>query len=255
MDYKCKAEVTIECNGFKGNYVGSDETAAPVQPVVVPEFGADDFSSFKYPEFDAASTIVIDCSKLEEGSVVMESSPNSKYHIFNKDGNTVNVGHGVFKLAQGTKADGSPLFHYYFDVANVNKSIASNYGEEYKIASYDDCYMTWSFTVTEAGTYTIGSYMRLKNNADRRCMIQIDDQAPFVLHYTLTADEVASVNDDAATTQGAYMLWDGVEVELEAGEHLLTYTLPSAEYRLDAEGKDITSSWHWRTIYLMKKAA
>ena len=178
-----------------------------------------------------------------------------KFNLFNKDNTAGAAAHGVYKLKQGTLADGSNLYHYYIDFGNVNKKIESIYGAEYKIAALEDCYIRWTFTVTEAGTYTFGSYMRLKNEADRRCQIQIDDKTPFIMHYTLTKEEVASVNDDAATTQGAYMLWDGVEVELEAGEHTITYTLPSAEYRTDADGKDITSSWHWRTIYVMKKAA
>ena len=185
----------------------------------------------------------------------MTVAEGSKYNLFNKDNNAGPAAHGIYKLQQGNNPDGSALFHYYIDFGNVNKKIESIYGAEYKIDSVDDCYIRWTFTVTEAGTYTFGSYMRLKNNADRRCQIQIDDQTPFIMHYTLSADDVASVNDDAATTQGAYMIWDGVEVELEAGEHTITYTLPSAEYRQDADGKDVTSSWHWRTIYVMKKAA
>ena len=266
MDYKCKftgtitvgevtktdeAGATTTVPGNQGDYVGNTPDFAPTQPVIIPELTGEDFSAFKYPEFDNA--IVIEAASAEAGSVVMTATENKAYHIFNKDGSTGAAAHGIYKLAQGTNPDGTPLYHYYIDLSNVNKSIASNYGDEYKIDTTEDCYIRWTFTVTEAGTYTFGSYMRLKNNADRACQIQIDDQTPFIMHYTLSADEV--VNDDASTTQGAYMLWDGVEVELEAGEHTITYTLPSAEYRQDADGKDVTSSWHWRTIYVMKKAA
>ena len=64
------------------------------------------------------------------------------------------------------------------------------------------------------------------------------------MHYTLDSD-LSAIKDD---THGTYLTWDGVEVELEAGEHTITYSIPSEEYRTS------TSSWHWRTIFLMKKA-
>ena len=68
------------------------------------------------------------------------------------------------------------------------------------------------------------------------------------MHYTLTADEVKSVSDgiEKTETQGTYLMWDGVEAELEVGEHTITYSFPAE--------RTASSSWHWRTIYLMKKA-
>ena len=86
--------------------------------------------------------------------------------------------------------------------------------------------------------------MRLKKNGDRACQIQFDDQAPLIMHYTLDAD-ISAIQD---STQGSYLTWDGVEVELAAGEHTVTYSIPAADLRTT------TSSWHWRTIFLMKKA-
>ena len=211
------------------------EAVDPNAPVIVPDFTVEDLSK-EMPEAFKNATIVIEASSCETNSVVMTVAENQKYHIFNKDNNAGAAGHGVYKLIQ----DG--IYHYYLDFGNVNKTIASNYGDEYKIASADDCYIRWTFTVTEAGTYTFGSYMRIKNNSARVCQIQIDDQTPLVMNYTLTAEDVTAVQD---ATQGAYIIWDGVEVELEAGEHTITYTLPLERAN--------SSSWHWRTIYLMKK--
>jgi hypothetical protein len=168
----------------------------------------------------------------------MTNTEGSKYHLFNKDNNAGAAGHGVYKLIQ----DG--VFHYYIDMASVNKTIEKEYGADYKIAAVEDCYIRWTFTVTEAGTYTFGSYMRLKDGKDRCCQIQIDDQAPLVMHYTISDDEVKALRDE---TQGLYLNWDGVEVELEAGDHTITYSFPAE--------RTAASSWHWRTIFLTKKAA
>ena len=262
MDYKCKFTGTITVGevtktdesgatttvpGQKGDYVGNNPDLAPEQPTIVPEFTGEDFSTVKFPEFDAPGTIVIEASSAEAGSVIMTSTENKAYHLFNKDGNTGAAAHGIYKLIQ----DG--IYHYYIDLSNVNKSIEKEYGADYKIESLDDCYIRWTFTVTEAGTYTVGSYMRIKNNADRQCQVQFDDQTPLIMHYTLTEEE-ALVKDNVVlgtlqdATQGCYMMWDGVEVYLEAGEHTLTYSIP-------ADHPEKWSSWHWRTIYLMKKAA
>ena len=266
MDYKCKFMGTITCEGdiivsetetrpaIKGEFVGSMPEFKPEQPIIIPELTGEDFSSLKFPEFDAPGTIVIEGPSCEAGSVSMTVEADKKYNLFNKDGNTGAAAHGIYKLAQGTNADGSNLFHYYVDFNNVNNKIAKEYGDEYKIAALEDCYIRWTFTVTEAGTYTFGSYMRLKKNDDRACQIQIDDNTPFIMHYTLTADEAndkytGSVQDNTNNTQGSYLMWDGVEAELEVGEHTITYSIPAEAYRTS------TSSWHWRTIYVMKKAA
>ena len=251
MDYKCKFTGTLTVtepgdSEWKSEYIASDLDFKPTQPTIIPEFTGEDFSSLKFPEFENA-TIVIDGANCEAGSVVMTNTEGSKYHIFNKDNNAGAAAHGVYKLIQ----DG--IFHYYLDPNSVNKTIETEYGADYKIASVDDCYIRWSFTVTEAGTYTVGSYMRIKDNGDRLCQVQFDDQTPLIMHYTLTKDEALVENkvvkgsiQDA--TQGSYLMWDGVEVYLEAGEHTLTYSIPSTH-------GEKWSSWHWRTIYLMKKAA
>ena len=253
MDYKCKFNGTITATTpseggeiWTGDYVSNIENFQPTQPIIVPEFTGEDFSPIKFPEFENA-TIVIDGANCEAGSVVMTNTEGSKYHIFNKDNNAGAAAHGVYKLIQ----DG--IFHYYIDPNSVNKTIETEYGADYKIASVDDCYIRWSFTVTEAGTYTVGSYMRIKDNGDRLCQVQFDDQTPLIMHYTLTKAE-ALVEDKVVkgsiqdATQGSYLMWDGVEVYLEAGEHTLTYSIPSTH-------GEKWSSWHWRTIYLMKKAA
>ena len=245
MDHKCKFTGTLsattpsaEGETWVGDYVSNIEGFQPTQPVIIPELGVEDFSALKFPEFENA--IVIEGASCEAGSVVMTNTEGSKYHIFNKDNNAGAAAHGVYKLLN------KDLFHYYIDLANVNKTIEKEYGAEYKIDSTADCYIRWTFTVTEAGTYTFGSYMRLKNSSDRSCQIQIDGNTPIIMHYTVSDDEVKSVQD---STEGAYLLWDGVEVELEAGEHTITYSIPDKAYC------NTEASWHWRTIYVMKKAA
>ena len=228
-------ETTTTRPGNQGEYVGNAPEIVPEKPIIVPELTADDFSSLKYPEFDNA--IVIEGASCETGSKIVELKA-TQFHLYNIDGNAGAAAHGV------TKLDQSGVFHYYIDMGNVNKTIASNDGDDKKIAAVEDCYIRWTFNVTEAGTYTFGSYMRLKDEKDRCCQIQIDDKTPFIMHYTLTADDLTGIKDD---THGTYLLWDGVEVELEAGEHTITYSFPTE--------RTAASSWHWRTIYVMKKAA
>ena len=101
------------------------------------------------------------------------------------------------------------------------------------------------FNVTEAGTYTFGSYISLEDNADRACLIQINGQAPILLQYTLGGDGSALKDADG----GSYLKWVGVEVELEAGEHTLTFAAP------DEDILPSTASWLLKTIYVVKKAA
>ena len=61
------------------------------------------------------------------------------------------------------------------------------------------------------------------------------------MNYQVTSDEATATADE---TEGAYLTWTGVELELDAGEHTLTYTIPA--------GLTGYSSWHWRMIYLVK---
>ena len=246
MDYKCKFNGTITATTpaeggeiWTGDYVSNIENFQPTQPTKIDELTVDDFSSLKFPEFENA--IVIEGASCEAGSVKMlvdGKTEDAAQHFFNKDNTTGAAAHGVYKLL--TKE----LYHYYIDFSNVNKSIERDFGADAKIAAVEDCYIRWTFTVTEAGTYTFGSYMRLKDEKDRCCQIQIDDNNPVILHYTLTADEVKSVQDSA---EGSYLMWDGVEAELAVGEHTITYSFPAE--------RTAASSWHWRTIYVMKKAA
>ena len=256
MDYKCKFTGTITVGevtktdesgatttvpGQKGDYVGNNPDLVPEKPTIVPELTADDFSSMKFPEFENAIVIEgISCTTGSTELAVNGKTAEQGLHYFNKDNNEGAAAHGTYKLL--TK----DLYHYYIDFGGVNTSIERDFGAEYKIDALEDCYIRWTFTVTEAGTYTFGSYMRLKNKDDRSCQIQIDDNIPFIMHYTITAEEVTAAQDSA---EGSYLMWDGVEVELEAGEHTITYSIPAAEYRTSA------GSWHWRTIYVMKKAA
>ena len=225
-------------HGRYWHYVDGVPTAYPLYfVVVVSEFGADDFSANMPSSFEIAD-IVIEGASCEINSTVIEQKA-TQFHLYNIDGKPGAAAHGV------TKQDQSGVFHYYIDFGNVNKTIAANEGEDKKIASIDDCYIRWTFTVTEAGTYTVGSYMRLKDANKRACMVQFDDQTPIIMDYTLTAEDLYGIKDD---THGSYLMWDGVEVELEAGKHTITYTMPIEDLRTS------TSSWHWRTIYLMKMA-
>ena len=243
--YRLKTNVKVgdkvTITGKVGSYNGAKQIAAGATaeieagPVIIPELGVDDFSKEKPAAFENA--IVIEGVNCETNSTVVELKA-TQFHLYNIDSASGAAAHGV------TKLDQSGVFHYYIDLGNVNKTIASNEGDDKKIAALEDCYIRWTFTVTEAGTYTVGSYMRLKDNSNRSCQVQFDDQTPLIMHYTLDSD-LSAIKDD---THGTYLTWDGVEVELEAGEHTITYSIPSEEYRTS------TSSWHWRTIFLMKKA-
>ena len=214
-------------------FVGNLATIEVVEdgPVIVPDFGADALSK-ELPEAYKNATIVIAGESCEANtSNIFTHKEGSNYHLYTPEGNAGASANGVIKLAQ----DG--VFHYYID-PNAAKIKEANGGNGLAI---EDCYIRWTFTVSEAGTYTICSYMRIKNSAERFCQVQFDDQVPMIMKYTVTDADVTAVNDG---TQGAYLTWIGVEVELEAGEHTITYTIP--------EGAKV-SSWHWRTIYLLKK--
>ncbi|MBQ8431618.1 MAG: hypothetical protein IJX28_01925 [Clostridia bacterium] len=207
------------------------EVVDPNAPEIIPDFGADALSK-ELPEAYKNATIVIEASSCEANTAnIFTQKENSTYHLYTPEGNAGASANGVIKLIQ------SGVFHYYID-PNAAKIKEANGGNG---LATEDCYIRWTFTVTEPGTYTICSYMRIKNSAERFCQVQFDDQRPMIMKYTVTDADVNAVNDG---TQGAYLTWTGVEVELEAGEHTITYTIP--------EGAKV-SSWHWRTIYLMKK--
>lgn len=206
-------------------------TADPSVPIVVPNFTKDDFSKTLPPSFTGENVIVIDAASCEEGMSVTTKTEGSCFYLFNPESKAGSAANGVCKLMQ----DG--VFHYYLDYGNANQYLP----EGTSSLSLRDFYIRWSFTVPEAGTYNVGAYMRLKNNIERVCQIQFDNQAPFILNYSLSEQEVAAAQD---TTQGSYMIFDGVEVTLSAGEHLLTYSFPISPPN--------HSSWHWRKIFLIK---
>ncbi len=103
---------------------------------------------------------------------------------------------------------------------------------------------TYTFTVTEAGTYDLCIYMRVKgDSAIRENLVLIDGKVgaeAYFFHFDI--DGASAVKDDSA---GSYMT--GFSVYLEAGEeHTITFKWD--------ERCTTFSTLHIRNIYLVKQA-
>ncbi len=244
--------ITVPEGATKGDVYGNKDTAATINGahVEVPTQKKESYSATKPEAFNDA--IFIAGSSCETDAVNIKTANESKgqYHLALTDPTTVPVGasaHGVFRLKQGTKADGSNLYHYYVDVANV-KNVDGTAIEK------EDAYIRWTFTVTEAGKYNLGFYVRQKNPDARNGLIIIDDTV-YRVGFDLTElnagsnkwVEGSNILDSTTenATQGSYLTMNGMEFELAAGEHTITYKLDT--YKGGA-------SWHIRDLYIIKVA-
>lgn len=235
----CSATATIACGTEnKGDIVGlkTETSYVEVAPTVVALTSANITTTL--PEAFANAVKVLG-SSCEAGATA--TTVNDNQYMLKTDPATPNVGsaHGVQKLknTESTKTATDGIWHYYFDAKSV-------------LGSNDDiskCYITWTFELTEAGTYNIASYHRLKND-NRGGIITIDGE--IVIDFSYTASDIATESRDYLNSgktvpvitdeyAGAYMNW-GVAIELEAGAHTITYT--------DTD----TSSVHWRDFYFAK---
>ncbi len=190
---------------------------------VIPTFTDADFST----EMNFTPTITVEGSNCETGVTYTQTvTPNKQYHLFTNGIDTGASANSVVKLNAGVT---KTIYHYYIS-AGASGYADAGMGKQ----SNSTAYIRFSFKVTEAGTYEIYSYMRIKSADTRLGIVRIDNQTPMEVGYSLTN----KVDDGEA---GAYMHWDGATVYLEAGTHTLTYQLPSG------------SSWHFRTLYFVKK--
>ena len=175
-----------------------------------------------------ANAIKVPGSACEAGSTIEEKASDKHYLTTETKPTDKGSANGAIKLIAGEAAacaeDG--IWHYYLDPKNV---LGSN-------DELSKCYITWTFTLPEAGTYNIASYHRLKAD-NRGGIITIDDDIVIDFSYVAKGITLADVVDKYA---GAYMDW-GVSIELEAGTHTITYT--------DTD----TGSVHWRDFYFVKK--
>ena len=91
------------------------------------------------------------------------------------------------------------------------------------------------------GTYAVCFQFRLKNNAHRFTILQIDDaqvKDMIAMDYTIAGD----VNTMKDSLENAYLT--GLQLELTKGTHTLTFRVPKSD----------AGSWHFRNIYLIKVA-
>ena len=190
-----------------------------------------------------ANALRVPGSACEAGATIVANSKNANRWDMTTVPATLNAAsaNGAIKLrgTESPKTATDDIFHYYLDKnVDADKNI-------------DNCYITWKFNIAEAGTYTVVSYHRLKGD-DRGGLISIDG-GKVLLNFSYTASTletetregysgaVPKLTDDYA---GAYLTWEGVELELAAGEHTITYTQGS-----------FAKSIHWRDFYFLKKAA
>ena len=219
---------------FRNIYLAKQvEVAEPITVALT----AADFSTTLPAAY--ANAVKVAGSVCETGSTVTNVSA-TRDNLTTVPG-TPNVAsaNGAIKLiaTESPSAVADSVWHYYID-----KSVDAD-------KNIENCYITWNFTLAEAGTYTVVSYHRLK--ADKRDgKISIDGGA-IVLDFSYDASTIAttdlynngkSIPEICDAYSGAYLTWTGVELELAAGEHTITYTCTG-------------SSIHWRDFYFLKKAA
>ena len=207
-------------------------TTEPVttEPVTTEPVFIGGFSNVLPAEFAGEKVIVIEGANCEEGCTTIDKIKDTQYNLFTVPAAAGASANGCIKLIAGESeaAKQDQVFHYYLNSTLKVDGVA---------VGLENAYIRWSFNVTEAGTYKIASYNRVKNDG-RNGYIQFDDQAKFEVSYDLK-ENFDKVVDGYA---GAYWIWDQT-VTLEPGDHTLTYTLKT-------EG-----SIHWRTFYLVKVEA
>lgn len=192
--------------------------------------------------------IKIDNNTFKEGSTA-----NSSVYYYTWNDTGAASSHGGRSLS--TASDTRGVTHYYIDMGNANKALTNGAGQ--KISALRDCYIRWSFTIEEAGTYDFCFNVRANSADPRYALIQFDNQ-PITESYVLTWQSGLTYSDSIRDTygssddgtNGSYL--SGFSQYFEAGEHTITFRIA---YHFDGTSYGNTSSWHFRNIYLVKSTA
>ncbi len=249
----CENTGTTTAASNTGDFVGLAEEGstveglAPAGPVVIPTLGPNSFTGTKPESFNNAVTFNAGTMISDAVTSTLKNEEKQQHHLVLTDPTKIPEGpaaHGIFKLKQGTNADGSNLFHYYVDVKNIKNLDGSDIAKE-------DAFMTWTFEITEAGTYNMGMYIRLKDPRICGGNFEIDGKV-YNISFDMKTDtgyaNAAALDEagkrDGTDTQGSYVFVDGFSIELAAGTHTMTYTM-------DADH----GTFHFRDFYFIKEAA
>lgn len=197
---------------------------------IIPSFTNEDFSATKPTILNGSNVIKVAGSNCETGVTHKNATSTTSIYLFTLGNVTGASAHGTRKLIASESASKN-IFHYYIDLGSSKPG-----GVSIDTLTTENCYIRFSFTVTQAGTYEIYSYMRQKNDT-RTGIVQIDDQRPMEISYTVTAD-----TDVIDAEAGSYMHWDGIQVKLAAGTHTITYKL----------GECTKTSMHFRDLYFVR---
>ena len=200
-------------------------------PIMVPQFGVENFSKEIPTIFTTAEAIKLDCTMLDAGVTYWDNQSTTNHRLNTEYDVGAPSANGIVKL----KIDG--YYHYY-----VEPMWWTNYTSLYPL------YMRWTVEIPEDGLYNVCFQFRLKNDDQRYTQIQIDD-APVKEQYALTYKVTgnASLKD---SVQNSYMT--GWSVYLTAGTHTITARMPDYTKDFKAATDNSCPSFHFRHIYLIK---
>ena len=200
------------------------------EPIMVPQFGVENFSSTIPTVFTSIAAIDLDCSTLDAGVESWKDQSATNHRATTTHDVGAPSATGVVKL----KIDG--YYHYYVEP------------QFWDYTSHYQMYMRWSVEIPEDGYYDVCFQFRLKNDDQRYTQIQIDDapvKEQFALTYKVTGN--ANLKD---SVQNSYMT--GWSVYLTAGTHTITARMPDYTKGFSAPSDNSCPSFHFRHIYLVK---
>ena len=219
----------------------SDETASSFHfrnvylvkqtPIMVPQFGVENFSKELPAAFTSAAAINLDCTMLDAGVTYWDNQSSTNHRLNTAYDVGAPSANGIVKL----QIDG--YYHYY-----VEPMWWTNYNSLYPL------YMRWTVEIPEDGLYDVCFQFRLKNDDQRYTQIQIDD-APVKEQYALTYKVTGNANLKD-NVQNSYMT--GWSVYLTAGTHTITARMPDYTKGFKAATDNSCPSFHFRHIYLVK---
>ena len=106
--------------------------------------------------------------------------------------------------SKAERIPGSGVYHYYINDGNAD-------------IPNDEKTLTYTFTITEAGTYDVMLDLGMKDSQQQRgATFYFDDKAGIAMDYEVDKEFATAVRDE---THGTYVT--GLSLELTAGEHTL----------------------------------
>ncbi|MBQ8431755.1 MAG: hypothetical protein IJX28_02620, partial [Clostridia bacterium] len=181
--------------------------------------------------FAGDNVIKVDIKAPDANSEIVEVNA-TQYKLINfVDPGTVSA-HGITAY----DPSGTGLYHYYVDPGASQFKDENGNGPDWYSA-----YIRWSVEIPADGTYAVCFQFRLKNNAHRYTMLEIDNaqvKDMILMDYEIAGD-VSTLKD---SLENSYLT--GLQLDLTAGTHTFTFRIPQTD----------VGSWHFRNIYLVKVA-